>query len=77
MYEIKHDSHVVKLNISATIIIRDEALMAHRYYFKVMDRSLKNILYYVDIENAYKPFGGKGLFLNRYFRHILPIIPKD
>ena len=75
--EIKSDSHIIKLIINISMIIWDEALMAHRYYFEAINRSLRDILWYIDSENIYKPLGEKVVLLSRDFRQILPIIPKD
>ena len=41
--------------------------MAHRYYFKAVDRSFRDILRHVDPDNIYKPFEGKVVLLDRDF----------
>lgn len=69
-------SHVAKLMVNASIIIWDEAPMAHRDYFKPMDRSLRNILYHADPKNGYKSFRRKVVLLGGDFKQILPVIPK-
>ena len=48
-----------------------------KYYFEAVDRSLRDILRYVDPENIYKSFGEKVVFFYGDFRQILPVVLKD
>ena len=42
--------------------------MVYRYYLDAVDKSLTDILWYVDLENTYKSFEEKIVFLGRDFR---------
>ncbi|XP_050887974.1 uncharacterized protein LOC127093115 [Lathyrus oleraceus] len=62
------------LNISK-LIIWDEALMAHKYCFEALDKTLKDIMYGSKSSNII--FGGKIVVFGGDFRQILPIVPRD
>ena len=51
-----------------TLIVWDEAPMAHRYHLEALDRTLR------DLTDVAEPFGGKILVLGGDFRQILPVI---
>ncbi|CAJ2678422.1 unnamed protein product [Trifolium pratense] len=59
----------------AKLIIWDEAPMKHKHCFEAVDRTLKDILKFVNEKNKHIPFGGKVVF-GGDFKQILPIIPK-
>ncbi|KAL4609736.1 hypothetical protein ACB092_08G002900 [Castanea dentata] len=64
--DIKQRTQAAKLLSETSIILWDEALMAHRNY----------ILQIEDPQNAEKPFGGKVVVLGGDFLQILPIVRK-
>jgi hypothetical protein len=59
-----------------SLIIWDEAPMAHRNCFEAVDRSLRDLLRFTDLTSLDKPFGGKTVVLGGDFQQILPVIPK-
>lgn len=59
---------------SASLIIWDEALMAHRKCFEALDRTLRDVLSERDSSLADVPFGGKIVVLGGDLRQILPVI---
>nr|DAD25034.1 TPA_asm: hypothetical protein HUJ06_026498 [Nelumbo nucifera] len=63
----------IDLNETSTsnMIIRDEALMAHRYVFEVLDRTLKDLMKPFDPAASDKVFDGKTSVLGGDFRQIL------
>lgn len=73
---IKHGTDIAELIQQASLIIWDEAPMQHRHAFEAVDRSLRDIMAAVDLENAHKPFGGITVVFGGDFRQILPVIPK-
>ncbi|XP_075645520.1 uncharacterized protein LOC142616583 [Castanea sativa] len=60
----------------ASLIVWDEAPMAHRNCFEAVDRSLRDILRFSNSNSAETPFGGKTIVLGGDFRQILPVISK-
>ena len=75
-YGIKQGTHAAELMTKVSLIIWDEALMAHRNCFEAVDHSLRDLLRFTDINSADKTFGGKAIVLGGDFRQILPIIAK-
>ncbi|KAL6568747.1 hypothetical protein OROHE_004431 [Orobanche hederae] len=73
MYTITPGIELAALIMSARLIIWDESPMMNRYYFEVLDRSLKLIATYGRI---ILPFGGKVIVLGGDFRQILSVVPK-
>ncbi|KAL7583721.1 hypothetical protein Lser_V15G43784 [Lactuca serriola] len=59
----------------ASLIIWDEAPMVHKHAFEALDRTLKDILKFVDPTNSSIPFGGKVVVFGGDFRQILPVVP--
>lgn len=74
--EIKSGSMLADLLIKTDLIIWDEAPMTHKYAFKALDRSLRDIMFCTDPDSYTKPFGGKTVILGDDFRQTLPIIPQ-
>ncbi|KAL6581949.1 hypothetical protein OROMI_005963 [Orobanche minor] len=68
--KIKPDSDVTGLLKRTSLIIWDEAPMAHKHCYEALDRSLKYVL------QSYKPFGGLVIVFGGDFRQILPVVPK-
>ena len=74
--EIKQQTQVAELLLKTSVILWDEALMAHRNCLEAVDRSLRDILQIQDAESVNKPFGGKVVVLVGDFRQILPVVRK-
>uniref|UniRef100_A0A2N9HBP6 ATP-dependent DNA helicase n=1 Tax=Fagus sylvatica TaxID=28930 RepID=A0A2N9HBP6_FAGSY len=72
----KQGSQIAELMKKASLIIWDEAPMAHRNCFEAVDRSLRDILRFSDPNSTDKPFGGKTIVLGGDFRQILPVVAK-
>ena len=53
-YGIKQGTHIAELMTKVSLIIWDEARMAHRNCFEVVDRSLRDLLRFTDINSANK-----------------------
>jgi len=64
---------LAKLLKATKLIIRDEAPMAHKYYFESLDKTLKDIMCMSHVDNV--PFGGKVVVFGGDFRQILLVIP--
>ncbi|KAI3860351.1 hypothetical protein MKX03_003523, partial [Papaver bracteatum] len=60
-----------KLLRHATVLMWDEATMAHRYSLEAFDRTMR------DITGIAEPFGGKILIMGGDFRQVLPVIPRS
>ncbi|KAL6576602.1 hypothetical protein OROMI_010878 [Orobanche minor] len=50
--------------------------MMYKFCFQALDKSMKDVMKCVDMENATKPFGGKTIVFGVDFRQILPVILK-
>lgn len=72
---IGHNSDIAELIKQTKLIIWDEALMQHRYAFECLDRSLRDIMKFVNVSRSLMPFGGITVLLGGDFRQILPVIP--
>jgi hypothetical protein len=70
-------TNLAALIARASLIIWDEAPMAHRFSFACVDKTLRDVLSVHESSNAMKPFGGKLILLGGYFRQILPVLPGD
>ncbi|XP_057246767.1 uncharacterized protein LOC125491881 [Beta vulgaris subsp. vulgaris] len=73
---IRPGSELTVLLIKTKLIIWDEAPMMHKYCFEALDRSLRNIMRFVDRDNLHRPFGGKVIVFGGDLRQILPVVPK-
>ncbi|XP_019181931.1 PREDICTED: uncharacterized protein LOC109177050 [Ipomoea nil] len=73
---IKQGSQLVDLLIQTSLIIWDEAPMMHKYCFEALDRTMRDLLRFVDPNSSNKTFGGKTVVLGGDFRQILPVVPK-
>ncbi|XP_050290504.1 uncharacterized protein LOC126728763 [Quercus robur] len=73
---IKQGSQIAELMTKASLIIWDEAPMAHRNCFEAVDRSLRDILRFSNPNSGETPFGGKTIVLGGDFRQILPVVSK-
>ncbi|KAM0912341.1 hypothetical protein ACQ4PT_012850 [Festuca glaucescens] len=72
--DIRKSTMLSSLIESASLIIWDEALMAHRKCFEALDRTLRDILSDSNALLANEPFGGKIVVLGGDLRQILPVI---
>eukprot|EP00256_Glycine_max_P054071 XP_014620840.1 ATP-dependent DNA helicase pfh1-like [Glycine max] len=57
-----------------SLIIWDEAPMAHKFCFEALDQSLRDII--TDKSKSNQIFGGKVIVFGGDFRQILPVIPR-
>nr|KAJ0215911.1 hypothetical protein LSAT_V11C300113940 [Lactuca sativa] len=73
--KINPKSDLASLVRKASLIIWDEAPMVHTHAFEALDRTLKDILRFVDPKNSNIPFGGKVVVFGGDFRQILPVVP--
>lgn len=73
---IRPGSDLVALLIKTKLIIWDEAPMMYKYCFEALDRSLRDIMRYVDRDNLHRPFGSKVIVFGGDLRQILPVVPK-
>jgi PIF1-like helicase/Helitron helicase-like domain at N-terminus/Helicase len=67
---IPGQSDLATLLHDTSIIVWDEAPMAHRIAIEAVDRTLQ------DIMKCDEPFGGKTILLAGDFRQVLPVVPK-
>ena len=74
--DIKMGTHLAELVCMTSLIIWDEAPMAHRFCFEALDRTLRDILQNRFPNASARPFGGLTVVLGGDFRQILPVIPK-
>jgi len=61
---------------AAKLIIWDDAPMMHRWCFKAIERSMRDIMFKNDPLNEFRPFGGMTIVLGGDFRQILPVVRK-
>jgi hypothetical protein len=64
---LKQGSQIAELMKKASLIIWDEAPMAHRNCFEAVNHSLRDILRFSDPNSTDKPFGGKTIVLGGDF----------
>jgi ATP-dependent DNA helicase PIF1 len=67
---------VAKLVRKVDLIIWDETLMMHCRAFKVIDRTLCDLMQLDDAHATKNIFGGKIVVLGGDFRQILPVVLK-
>uniref|UniRef100_A0A8D8VRR9 ATP-dependent DNA helicase n=1 Tax=Cacopsylla melanoneura TaxID=428564 RepID=A0A8D8VRR9_9HEMI len=70
VWSVTNGSQRAELIRSAQLIVFDEAPMAHRYIFEMLDRSLR------DLMNSDEPFGGKIFLCSGDFRQCAPVVEK-
>ncbi|XP_074567143.1 uncharacterized protein LOC141823815 [Curcuma longa] len=56
---IKQGSPLAELIVKAKLIIWDEAPMTHKFCFEALDKSMKDIMRFVNPLSLHLPFGGK------------------
>ncbi|DAZ94942.1 TPA: hypothetical protein N0F65_012659 [Lagenidium giganteum] len=67
---ISKQSNLADLYRETSLIIWDEATMAHPFALEAVDRSLR------DITGVDRPFGGIVMLLSEDFGQILPVVPR-
>ena len=67
---------VAELLLKISVILWDEASMAHRNCLEALDHSLHDILCIQNPNCASKPFGGNVVVLGGDFQQILPVVKK-
>ncbi|XP_031111919.1 uncharacterized protein LOC116015893 [Ipomoea triloba] len=50
--------------------------MMHKHCFEALDRTMRDVLHFVNEDSANRTFGGKILVFGGDFRTILPVVPK-
>ncbi|XP_038711761.1 uncharacterized protein LOC120005955 [Tripterygium wilfordii] len=73
---IKKGTQLAELLQKTSLIVWDEAPMAHRFCFEALDRSLEDLFINIEDTTQYPPFGGKCVLLGGDFRQILPVVVK-
>ncbi|KAH1086548.1 hypothetical protein GYH30_018184, partial [Glycine max] len=71
---IHQGTQLAELLNQTSLIIWDEAPMAHKFCFEALDHSLRDIIKHNSKDN--KIFGGKVMVFGGDFRQILPVIPR-
>jgi hypothetical protein len=74
--DIKQNTDLATLLNKTSLILWDEAPMAHRNCFEALDKSLRDILRCRDEDSDKKPFGGMTVVFGGDFRQILLVVPK-
>jgi len=67
---------VAELVRKVDLIIWGEASMMHRWAFKAIDRTLRDLMQLDDAQATKKIFGGKTVVLGGDFQQILAVVPK-
>ncbi|GKE35718.1 ATP-dependent DNA helicase PIF1-like protein [Tanacetum coccineum] len=73
---IKQNMHLAELMQQVQLIIWDETPMTQKYAFEALDKTLRYILGYKNLEKRSMIFGGLTGLLGGHFRQILLVIPK-
>ncbi|KAH1086729.1 hypothetical protein GYH30_018296 [Glycine max] len=71
---IHQGTQLAELLNQTSLIIWDEAPMAHKFCFEALDHSLRDIIKHNSKDS--KIFGGKVMVFGGDFRQILPVIPR-
>ncbi|CAN1298310.1 ATP-dependent DNA helicase PIF1 [Linum perenne] len=74
--DVFHGTEVVELIQQTSLIIWDEAPMAHKYCMEALDRTLRDLRQDHSKNKAERPFGGISIVFGGDFRQILPVIKK-
>ncbi|XP_019171089.1 PREDICTED: ATP-dependent DNA helicase PIF4-like [Ipomoea nil] len=73
---IRHGSELAELLVQTKLIIWDEAPMMHKFCFEALDRTMRDLLRFINPRSSDMTFGGKTVVFGGDFRQILPVIPK-
>ncbi|XP_024965800.1 uncharacterized protein LOC112506002 [Cynara cardunculus var. scolymus] len=71
--EIRHGTTLVELLMRTSLIIWDEAPMAHKFCFEALDKHLRDIFTTRFPNSNEKPFGGLTVVCGGDFRQFLPV----
>ncbi|CAN1801725.1 ATP-dependent DNA helicase PIF1 [Linum perenne] len=74
--DVFHGTEVAELIQQTSLIIWDEAPMAHKYCMEALDRTLRDLRQGHSTNNEELPFGGISVVFGGDFRQILPVIKK-
>ncbi|CAN1787491.1 ATP-dependent DNA helicase pif1 [Linum perenne] len=74
--DIFHGTEVAELIQQASLIIWDEAPMAHKFCMEALHRTLRDLLQVHPTNSEERPFGGLSVVFGGDFRQILPVIKK-
>ncbi|XP_019158857.1 PREDICTED: uncharacterized protein LOC109155693 [Ipomoea nil] len=67
---------LAELTVQTKLIIWDEAPMMHKFCFEALDRTMRDLMRFINPRSSDMTFGGKTVVLGGDFRQILPVIPK-
>ncbi|XP_073277636.1 uncharacterized protein [Primulina huaijiensis] len=67
---IKQGSHLAELIVKSKLIIWDETPMTHKFCFEALDKSMKDIIRFVNPSSLHLPFGGKTVVFGGDFRRL-------
>ncbi|XP_019195835.1 PREDICTED: uncharacterized protein LOC109189678 [Ipomoea nil] len=73
---IRNGSELAELLVQTKLIIWDEAPMMHKFCFEALDRTIRDLMRFINPRSSDMTFGGKTVVLGGDFRQILPVIPK-
>ncbi|XP_019163439.1 PREDICTED: uncharacterized protein LOC109159782 [Ipomoea nil] len=73
---IRNGSELAELLVQTKLIIWDEAPMMHKFCFEALDRTMRDLMRFINPMSSDMTFGGKTVVLGGDFRQILPVIPK-
>ncbi|XP_019170465.1 PREDICTED: ATP-dependent DNA helicase PIF4-like [Ipomoea nil] len=73
---IRNGSELAELLVQTKLIIWDEAPMMHKFCFEALDRTMRDLMRFVNPRSSDMTFGGKTVVLGGDFRQILPVIPR-
>nr|BAB10021.1 unnamed protein product [Arabidopsis thaliana] len=76
IWHIRPGTMLAELIEKIDLIIWDEAPMTHRYAFKALDKTLRDLMSMEKTEAKDQHFGGKTVLLGGDFRQTLPVIPQ-
>lgn len=71
---IDYDNDIVELHRQTKLIIWDEAPMTNTYYFKDLDKTLKDVM--SSFSNSNEVLGGKVVVFAGDFKQIFPVVPR-
>ncbi|XP_019185906.1 PREDICTED: ATP-dependent DNA helicase PIF1-like [Ipomoea nil] len=73
---IRNSSELAELLVQTKLIIWDEAPMMHKFCFEALDRTMRDLMRFINPMSSNMTFGGKTVVLGGDFRQILPVILK-
>ncbi|XP_031090985.1 uncharacterized protein LOC115995982 [Ipomoea triloba] len=73
---IHQESQLAELIVAAKLIIWYETPMMHKHCSEALDRTMRDILRFVNEDSGNRTFGGQTVVFRGDFRKILPVVPK-